>query len=87
MYSKLYSFVLCGIECHTVSVEVDSMNSIPSFDIVGLPDTAVKEARDRVRHAIKKVRGEDFDVLCDTINTVGFGVIDASDLLSAASVA
>lgn len=53
MYSKLYSFVLCGIECHTVSVEVDSMNSIPSFDIVGLPDTAVKEARDRVRHAIK----------------------------------
>ena len=53
MYSKLYSFVLCGIECHTVTVEVDSMNSIPSFDIVGLPDTAVKEARDRVRHAIK----------------------------------
>lgn len=53
MYSKLYSFLLMGIDCHTVTVEVDSMNSMPSFDIVGLPDNAVKEARDRVRYAIR----------------------------------
>ncbi len=53
MYSKLYSFLLQGIDCHTVTVEVDSMNSMPSFDIVGLPDIAVKEARDRVRYAIR----------------------------------
>ncbi len=53
MYSKLYSFLLMGIDCHKVTVEVDSMNSMPSFDIVGLPDNAVKEARDRVRYAIR----------------------------------
>ena len=53
MYSKLYSFLLIGIDCHTVTVEVDSMNSMPSFDLVGLPDNAVKEARDRVRYAIR----------------------------------
>ncbi len=53
MYSKLYSFLLMGIDCRTVTVEVDSMNSMPNFDIVGLPDIAVKEARDRVRYAIR----------------------------------
>ncbi len=53
MYSKIYSFLLMGVDCHTVTVEVDSMNSMPAFDIVGLPDNAVKESRDRVKYAIR----------------------------------
>lgn len=36
-----------------VEVEADISNSFPAFDIVGLPDTAVKESRDRVRSALK----------------------------------
>ncbi len=52
MYAHLSSMGLCGIDCFAVSVEVDCMQSMPSFDIVGLPDTAVKESRDRVRHAM-----------------------------------
>ncbi|QOR36051.1 YifB family Mg chelatase-like AAA ATPase [Clostridium sp. 'deep sea'] len=42
-----------GIDGFTVKVEVDVANGLPGFDIVGLPDTAVKEARERVKSAIK----------------------------------
>lgn len=43
---------LLGINAYRVAVEVDLSESFPSFDIVGLPDVAVKESRDRVRTAI-----------------------------------
>ncbi len=43
---------LLGINAYKVAVEVDLSESFPSFDIVGLPDIAVKESRDRVRTAI-----------------------------------
>lgn len=43
---------LLGINAYRVSVEVDLSESFPGFDIVGLPDVAVKESRDRVRTAI-----------------------------------
>ena len=43
---------LLGINAYRVAVEVDLSSSFPSFDIVGLPDVAVKESRDRVRTAI-----------------------------------
>ena len=53
MVSKIRSFGLKGIGGYEVSVECFVANGLPGFDIVGLPDTAVKEARDRVRAAIK----------------------------------
>ncbi len=43
---------LLGINAYKVAVEVDLSESFPGFDIVGLPDVAVKESRDRVRTAI-----------------------------------
>lgn len=52
MYARLFSMGLSGIDCFRVMVEVDCMQAVPSFDIVGLPDVAVKESRDRVRHVV-----------------------------------
>lgn len=53
MLSKMNTFALMGIEGYQVSVEVDMSNGLPAFDIVGLPDSAVKESKERVRTAIK----------------------------------
>lgn len=53
MIVTLNSCGLMGIDGYEVTVEVDISRGIPAFDIVGLPDTAVKEARERVRAAIK----------------------------------
>lgn len=52
MYASLCSFGLEGIKSYLVKVEVDSSRGLPSFDIVGLPDTSVKESRDRIRSAV-----------------------------------
>ena len=53
MLAKVKSYALCGLKGFLVDVEVDVAKGIPSFDIVGLPDTAVKESKERVRSAIK----------------------------------
>lgn len=53
MYAKVYGETTCGINGEQIIVEVDISNGLPSFDIVGLPDTAVKESRERVRAALK----------------------------------
>ncbi|GAI94515.1 unnamed protein product, partial [marine sediment metagenome] len=53
MLSKLYSAAIFGVEAFTVGVEVDVRSGMPSFNIVGLPDTAVQESRERVRAAIR----------------------------------
>lgn len=53
MLSQIYSFGLIGIDGFCVCVETDISNGLPCFDIVGLPDTAVKESKERVRSAIK----------------------------------
>ncbi len=53
MFSKTLSVGLFGIESYMIDVEADVSGGLPAFDIVGLPDTAVKESRDRVRSAIK----------------------------------
>jgi len=52
MFFKLDSFALAGIDAIKVSVEVHISNGLPSFTIVGLPDKAVSESRQRVRAAI-----------------------------------
>ena len=44
---------LMGIEAKAVSVEADISNGLPAFIVVGLPDAAVQEARERVRSAMK----------------------------------
>lgn len=53
MYAKVYGETTCGINGEQIIVEVDISNGLPSFDIVGLPDTSVKESRERVRAALK----------------------------------
>ena len=53
MYAKLYGATLHGIEGCIITVEVDISQGLPVFDIVGLPNQSVKEARERVRAAIK----------------------------------
>ena len=53
MYSKVFSFGLTGIEGFPIEVETDVSNGLPGFDVVGLADTSIKEAKERVKNAIK----------------------------------
>ena len=53
MFSKIKSFSLVGLQGFVVETEVDINLGLPSFDIVGLPDAAVKESKERVHSAIK----------------------------------
>lgn len=53
MLSHIYSCGLSGIDGFSVCVETDISNGLPAFDMVGLPDAAVKEAKERIRSAIK----------------------------------
>lgn len=53
MYTLVRSLGLSGIDGYEVQVECDVSNGMPRFDLVGLPDSAVKEARERVRSAIQ----------------------------------
>mgnify|MGYP003298570344 FL=1 len=47
MTSKVQSYALMGLEGVPVTVEADISRGLPSYEIVGLPDAAVKESRDR----------------------------------------
>ncbi len=67
MYAKIRSLGLKGIGGYEVELEVYISSGLPRFDIVGLPDAAVKEASDRVRAAIKN-NGFDFPVSRVTVN-------------------
>lgn len=53
MLSRVNSCGLIGIDGFSVIVETDISNGMPAFEIVGLPDTTVREAKERVRAAIK----------------------------------
>ena len=53
MLSKITSFALHGLEGVAVQIETDINKGMVSYDLVGLPDTAVKESKERVRSAIK----------------------------------
>ena len=53
MVQRVRSFGLSGIEGFDVSVECSIAGGLPAFEMVGLPDAAVKESRERVRSAIK----------------------------------
>ena len=53
MIAKINSATVIGVEALQIEVEVDVYSGIPKFEIVGLPDMAVKESRERVMSAIK----------------------------------
>jgi len=53
MLAKVISCAVVGLEGTTIEVEVDISPGLPSFTIVGLPDAAVQEAKERVRAAIR----------------------------------
>ncbi len=53
MLAKVKTLGLTGIEGFNLLVEADLNNGLPKFDIVGLPDTAIKESKERIRSAIK----------------------------------
>ena len=52
MLSRVFSSAVLGVDAYTVEVEVDIRRGLPSFATVGLPETAVKESKDRVKAAI-----------------------------------
>lgn len=67
MFARIKSVGLFGMDAYITEVEADISNGLPSFDIVGLPDAAVKESRDRVRAAIKN-NGYKFPIGRITVN-------------------
>ncbi len=53
MFCKVNSAAVLGLECTPITVEVDIAGSWPGYQIVGLPDTAIQEAKERIRTAWK----------------------------------
>lgn len=53
MLSNILSMSLTGVEGYLVNVQVDISTGLPTWEIVGLPDTSVRESKERVRSAIK----------------------------------
>ena len=56
MLSMVKTISLNGLEGHLIDVQTNIMSGIPSFEIIGLPDTIVKEAKERVKTAIKNLK-------------------------------
>lgn len=67
MFARINSMGLYGIDSYLVGVEVDYGQGLPRVDLVGLPDTAVSESKNRVRSAIKN-SGFEFPQSRITIN-------------------
>ncbi len=67
MFASLKSMGLKGIDGFLVDVEADLSQGLPGFDVVGLPDAAVRESRDRVRAALKNA-GFTYPVSRITVN-------------------
>jgi magnesium chelatase family protein len=58
MLSKVKSMSLNGLDGYLIEIQTDISNGIPEFEIVGLPDTSVKEAKKRIEAAIKNSKIE-----------------------------
>ncbi len=67
MVSRINSVGIKGIDGYSLSCECDLLGGLPAFDIVGLPDAAVKESRERVRSAISN-SGFEFPMRRITVN-------------------
>ncbi|GBD89105.1 competence protein ComM [bacterium BMS3Abin03] len=100
MLTKIFSSATYGIDAYLVEVETNVEKHIPGFIIVGLPDNAVKESRERVTAAIKNT-GFLFPLKKITINLapadikkegssfdlpIAIGVLSASELINAGSL-
>ncbi len=100
MLATVHSATLLGVEGHPVTVEVHVAVGLPSFTVVGLPDTSCRESRDRVRAAIQS-SGLIWPQKRVTVNlapsglrkagsgldlAIAVGVLVASDSLPAASI-
>lgn len=59
MLAQIHSAALSGLAADAIEVEIDSSRGMPSWEIVGLPDTSVKESKERVRTAMKN---QGFDI-------------------------
>ena len=57
MHTQVHSGAVLGVDGLVVEVEVDIARGIPCFSIVGLPNTAVRESRERVTAALKRLVG------------------------------
>jgi magnesium chelatase family protein len=100
MLSNILSASIIGIDAYPVEVEVDiTSRGLPHFSMVGLPDAAVKESRDRVRAALKNI-GFHFPLKQITVNLapadlkkegssfdlpIAVGIITAEGILEPAS--
>lgn len=67
MLAKSQTCAVAGLDGFIVQVEVDISNGLPAFNVVGLPDTAVQEARERVRAALRN-SGCEFPMRRITVN-------------------
>ncbi len=67
MLAKVFSANVLGIDGYLIEIEIDVAKGLPQISVVGLPDAAVKESKDRVRSAIKN-SGFKFPVKKITIN-------------------
>ena len=67
MLAKVNSCAVIGLDGEVIDVEVDISQGLPAFAIVGLPDTAVQEAKERVRSAVRN-SGHDFPMKRITVN-------------------
>lgn len=67
MIARIYSSCVLGVTACEVTVEADVGGGLPAFNIVGLPDTAIRESRDRIKAAIKN-SGFSFPAKKVTIN-------------------
>ena len=67
MLAKIVTCTLTGIDGEIVECESDISKGLPSFSIVGLPDAAVKESKDRIRAAVNN-SGFVFPVKRITVN-------------------
>jgi len=67
MLATIESATVIGVDAFRVHVEIDVSRGFPTFQLVGLPDTSIKESRDRVRAAMRN-SGYDFPLSRITIN-------------------
>ena len=68
MFAKVLSGAAVGLDGVLVEVETDILSGLPSFNIVGLPDKAVGESRERVRSALKNINKDYFPDKKLTVN-------------------
>jgi len=73
MFSGALSLDLQGIEARIVDIEVDILKGLPAFTIVGLPDSTIKESRDRIRSALEN-SGFDFPPRNFIVNLAPAGI-------------